>query len=98
MTGPPYSLATFSACDGGEAASRPPYTCSSGTVAFPATPASVIDSMTAAGSGPRCWYCPTWDSGSMVANRPAGVYQLEMDTTARTRPSMAAVRMPNSPP
>jgi hypothetical protein len=54
--------------------------------------------MLAAGSGPWCWYCPGLVSASIDANRPAGVYQLEMENTARTRSSTAAVRIANMPP
>jgi hypothetical protein len=34
----------------------------------------------------------------MAANRPAGLYQLDIATTARTRSSTAAVRIANRPP
>jgi hypothetical protein len=54
--------------------------------------------MLAAGSGPWCWYCPGRVRSSISANRPAGVYQLETENTARTRSSAAAVRMANMPP
>ncbi len=58
----------------------------------------VIESIIVDGSSPMYRRRATWDTRSMVGYRPAGVYQLETDTTAFTRLSKAAARQANSPP